>query len=137
MIIAAGWGTTGRHLFFKATCHLGFPSVHWNWGCLPLPPTEATSPNNNDSSDVSVIKMSPNEIKPRFHTHSKLMNTLSKVSNCLQIKKKKKCGNAIEWQTKVNNLIDELVQDIDEGCFYQNFVYLLQDWGIMHSLKNL
>lgn len=36
IIIGAGQGTTGTHLFTEVTCHLGFMSMHYNLGCLQL-----------------------------------------------------------------------------------------------------
>ena len=38
LIIGAGRGTTGAHLMTQATCHLGYPSMHWNVGCIPHDP---------------------------------------------------------------------------------------------------
>lgn len=35
LIIGAGQGTTGTHLFVDATCALGFVSLHYGIGCLP------------------------------------------------------------------------------------------------------
>ena len=34
IIVNAGHGSTGTHLFFRATCYLGLNSVHFNLGCL-------------------------------------------------------------------------------------------------------
>ena len=35
IIINAGQGTTGTHLFTEATCLLGYTSLHYNLGCIP------------------------------------------------------------------------------------------------------
>ena len=35
IIIGAGQGTTGTHLFAEATCRLGFVSLHYGIGCFP------------------------------------------------------------------------------------------------------
>ncbi|GFH57064.1 hypothetical protein CTEN210_13540 [Chaetoceros tenuissimus] len=35
IIINAGQGTTGTHLFTEATCLLGYTSFHYNLGCIP------------------------------------------------------------------------------------------------------
>lgn len=46
IIIGAGQGTTGTHLFAEATCRLGFVTLHYGVGCLPenaLIPTNRTN----------------------------------------------------------------------------------------------
>jgi len=57
IIIGAGQGTTGTHLFAEVTCRLGFVSLHWAIGCVPSNvislkyPTQQLS--NSAGSDVT------------------------------------------------------------------------------------
>ena len=96
LVIGAGHGSTGTHLIFHTTCHLGFSSVHWNMGCL--------SPNNNQFQE--------NEIKGRFATHDMLRKEIHNMHTCIH-RRSKSCGNALEWKANILTLVDELVQHRD------------------------
>jgi hypothetical protein len=89
MIIGAGLGTTGTHLIFEATCHMGFPSVHWNLGCLP----------QNDNSEIS----------QHYAKHENLRKVISAMKVCIH--NRQKCGSALRWKSTVMNMMNQFVED--------------------------
>jgi hypothetical protein len=90
MIIGAGLGTTGTHLVFEVTCHLGFPSVHWNFGCL----------SRDDN----------HEIRQTYSKHELLRNAIQRMKRCVH-ERQDSCGSALNWKSRVLDLINGLVQD--------------------------
>ncbi len=59
IIIGAGQGTTGTHLFAEATCRLGFVTLHYGVGCLP---ENALIPYNKTNEISRQIKNSPHPL---------------------------------------------------------------------------
>ena len=105
LIIGAGLGTTGTHLVFHTTCHLGFPSIHWNLGC--------------------VARDNGTEIAKPFRDASEKHVTLANkfVRNGLQLcvnKGRARCGSALDWRKKVLNAIDGIVKDGSIQALHDN-----------------
>lgn len=50
VIIGAGQGTTGTHLYFASTCLLGYPSFHYKLGCVPNSTMIDTTSNNTTAT---------------------------------------------------------------------------------------
>ena len=100
IIVGAAHGSTGTHLFYYATCHLGFPSVHWESGCLP----------RNEIQPSSTVQ-------DRFASHESLRLIIHGMRKCF-VKGRLSCGNALEWRTEVLSLIDQIVQDGNIRAFH-------------------
>lgn len=97
-IIGAGRGTTGTHLMFETTCHLGFASHHYNFGCIP----------QNDTISGS------NQIPPAYRqaraVHMRLLKRLAFVQQCVG-RQKRKCGSALQWMQSTVKAIRDLVAE--------------------------
>ena len=70
VILGAGRGTTGTHLFTSATCKLGYPSIHFNTGCLP---TESITVIDTTTDTIEIS----DPMKAIYQRHSSLMSDFS------------------------------------------------------------
>ena len=137
IVIGAGMGTTGTHLFYHATCYMGLSSVHYWNRCI--------SPNNDKTYDE-------HELQQASNLHNDLIRVVIKMFKCVDTKgrmnlnigynstnssqnknnktnnkKKALCGNAFEWKDTVLRLIDEVVQaDVFEGYNDTPYPHLLR-----------
>lgn len=95
LIIGAGRGTTGTHLMIAATCHLGYPSMHWNSGCIP-------PDSNNDSI--------PKVYQTAVEKHISLATTVHNTAIC--ILRDKDCAEspAVMFKAQILDQINDLVQ---------------------------
>ena len=66
IIIGAGQGTTGTHLFLEATCELGFVSLHYLIGCLPKSAFSVDRPAQQFST--SNVSDANNDTAHRYQT---------------------------------------------------------------------
>jgi hypothetical protein len=86
IIIGAGQGTTGTHLFAESTCELGFTSLHYGVGCIPKYVTnntdgKAASPHNNITSCPVTIASSYQHYEKLLKYHKYLTQTLFQQMN--------------------------------------------------------
>ena len=104
LVLAAGRGTTGTHLMFATTCHLGMPSIHWNLGCIPI--------DDNLTSHI------PLQYQTAKEKHLTLLNSIKMMQRCLT--HELKCGSALKWKENMLKLIQQMVLDGQILAFHDN-----------------
>ena len=81
LIVGAGQGTTGTHLFVDATCAMGFVSLHYGIGCLPKNAL-------NISDEILSMKIEPDtktkvllQLLPEHQYYRELLRHHSRISS--------------------------------------------------------
>jgi hypothetical protein len=77
LIIGAGQGTTGTHLFVDATCAMGFVSLHYGIGCLPKHVLNISKA----LKDTEAITKIPLQFLPTFQHYRELLQRHSRISS--------------------------------------------------------
>lgn len=104
-IIGAGRGTTGTHLIFETTCHLGIPSHHWVLGCIPPQPSDT---NTTSTATTGIPQIYIDAQRP----HQELRGMIHKLKRCLSKRiDTHKCGNIVEWKRQALYWLKELVNN--------------------------
>ncbi len=81
LILGAGRGTTGTHTMTEAMCHLGYPSIHYNVGCIPSDEiVEASNEDENGGTESSVIS---EYYMTFFDISEKLRASFTHLGNCI------------------------------------------------------
>eukprot|EP00956_Cyclotella_meneghiniana_P007651 scaffold10249_cov59-Cyclotella_meneghiniana.AAC.20 len=80
LIIGAGQGTTGTHLFVDATCALGFVSLHYGIGCLPKYAVNISGVESANRDQETKTKV-PLKLTSANHDYSKLLQRHSRISS--------------------------------------------------------
>jgi len=97
IILGAGRGATGTHSMTEATCLLGYPSIHYNLGCIPQKAINET----NDEKPI------PSDYQELYDLTWKITVALHHAVNCSV--KKENCPNAIEFRNFLRNAIQNLI----------------------------
>jgi hypothetical protein len=77
LLIGAGHGTTGTHLFVSATCELGFVSLHYGIGCIPKHVLNITAQNTNESNSKQSV---PIQFLPSYQHYRELLQRHQRIS---------------------------------------------------------
>lgn len=113
-IIAAGRGTTGTHGMFKATCRMGYPSIHWSVHCLDQERHNATTAATN--------------------SQLKVMSLMKMAERCIAGSNTTTCGSAQRWKQDILRAMSDLVtsdglralHDSPYPAFLPEFLPMLQ-----------
>ena len=100
LIIGAGMGTTGTHLMTEATCHLGYPSMHWNVGCIPHIP---------DDDEI------PKVYQTVAKKHASLVMTVHHAAKCILHDQDCAKVPAVMFKAQILEHINDLVQYTSES----------------------
>lgn len=125
LVVAAGRGTTATHLMFEATCYLGFPSHHWQLGCIPM---NASPPaNRNIPKDYQSAAQKHDRLRRLIHQmHSCVHEALVVDATTNTTPSLARCGNAAAWRDRVLSTLEEVVTDGRIVALHDNpYPYLL------------
>lgn len=107
LVIGAGQGTTGTRSMYRAFCHLGIPSVHWDRYCIDkkFPSSDRGDSSDGDSSRDPRPASSSLLSETGLEHHYQAIQTYLRLGNCAILHRRR---------LKEKNTLDEFMTCTEE-----------------------
>ena len=110
LIIGAGQGTTGTHLFVDATCAMGFVSLHYGIGCLPKHVLNISDDILHSRYIGSDLKAkAPLQLLPKYAHYRELLQYHSRISSGFLKTFKSNKTLPVEVKDNILNDLEEII----------------------------
>lgn len=108
LIIGAGQGTTGTHLFVDATCALGFVSLHYGIGCIPKHVVNISGVETAYRDQETKIKV-PLKLFSAYQDYGKLLQRHSRISSGFLKTFKNNETNLLDFRDRILIDLEEII----------------------------
>jgi hypothetical protein len=98
LLIGAGQGTTGTRSMYRAFCHLGIPSVHWDCYCIDKKFRSSKNTDSGDSSRDPLPAVSSSSLlfeTAALEHHYQAIETYLRLGNCAIFHRRRLKGKKI------------------------------------------
>jgi hypothetical protein len=106
LIIGAGQGTTGTHLFVNATCAIGFVSLHYGIGCLPKHVLNMTIIGNSENKEPVAI---PLQLLPPYEYYRTLLQRHTRITSLFLKAFKRNITDPLKHKDSVLTDLEEII----------------------------